>query len=222
VELRSQERAIQEYRKLIQEDLLFQEFNEFLKQFESFSRSRHLSDLVALFFLGHDKCFLEVGASYPEVASDTFALERYFGWSGIQIEPSPKEAELLRCHRKSIVIEAALVPSTQRESNVKLNPIWGTTGGFLGTAVKSVTWEEIAKRYGMSFDALFMDVEGNEFSLLDDKEFSDFGFNFLSIERIWKHESIKRLLETRGFINIWSEVSGYESWWISESLRQDR
>jgi hypothetical protein len=61
-----------------------------------------------------------------------------------------------------------------------------------------------------------MDIEGGKLGILECPQFARFEFKFMSIERIWNFPKIKILCEGLGFNNIWSDISGYESWWLRD------
>ena len=75
-ELRNQEKIIE---SLIYEistsEELFKLF-KFIVENKEISCSRNYSDLVALFYLGKNKTYLEIGAGEPILGSDTFLLEQ--------------------------------------------------------------------------------------------------------------------------------------------------
>lgn len=75
--------------------------------------SRSYSDLVALFYLGKNRKFLEIGAGEPIIGSDTYLLEQNNFWTGMQIELDLEVFEKLKkLRRNSICINAAIVGDT--------------------------------------------------------------------------------------------------------------
>ena len=212
VELRTQERTASKMLDLIVRSSKFGDFLEFTSKNILFSKSRHFSDLVAAFFVGYQKNFLEVGAFHPMNGSDTYMLEKQFMWSGIQIEPNPTMAKKLREQRSAEVMNLALV--AKMSSKNRLNMDSGKMSRFRGKKVRTLDLDSFTKLKGTNFDALFMDIEGGELKLINSENFSSFNFKFLSIERIWNFEKIEKRLKTLGYVNFWPAISGYESWWL--------
>lgn len=212
-ELRAQEVTSQSFFSLSRKSSVFNSFLEFATKHASVSRSRHLTDLIAVFFLGTHKRYLEIGASHPENCSDTFLLEKNFSWNGLQVEPNPEMARKLRQERFSDLLEVAIVESRLKKQ-VLLNEEKGNLSRFIGKKVTSIDLGQLLDLKGTSFDALFMDIEGGELAVLNHKRFKELRFEFLSIERIWNSERINAILESLGYVNFWSKISGYESWWL--------
>lgn len=68
--------------------------------------------------------FVEAGANDGVSQSNTYALERRFGWEGLLIEPLPKLAEWARkTRKKSIVLQTCLVTPTQAGQVVLLRDL---------------------------------------------------------------------------------------------------
>jgi hypothetical protein len=217
-ELRAQERAIKSMFSLSLEDSVFVEFLEFARHNFARSNSRHFTDLVAAFFLGTSKRFLEIGAARPEDSSDTNMLENFFHWTGVQIEPNPDFARQLKDGRRSVVVNAALVGEARSDRSLYLNRDLGTLNAKRGLEVPTITLGQLVDQYGSNFQACFIDIEGGEPEIVNDEVFSQISFDFIAIERIWNYPLIQNRLESLGFRNIFSEVSGYESWWLHRRL----
>jgi hypothetical protein len=217
-----QERAAGSALNLALTNPVFQNFLEHARQHYASSRSRHLTDLVASYFLGSEKRFLEIGAGHPKDGSDTFLLETEFNWTGIQIEPNPKLAHQLIKARISTVLNSALVGRARQGSNLFLNLDKGTLNSKRGFKVSAQTLEQVVERFGTDFQACFIDIEGGEPEIIEDPIFSQIAFDFIAIERIWNGTLIYKRLVSLGFINIFGEISGYESWWLSRRLFQEK
>lgn len=222
IELRAQERAAGSALNLTLTNPVFMNFLEHARQYHACSRSRHLTDLVASYFLGSEKRFLEIGAAHPEDGSDTFLLETEFNWNGIQVEPNPKLAQQLIEARTSTVLNSALVGRARRGSNLFLNLDKGTLNSKRGFKVSTQTLEQVVERFGIDFQACFIDIEGGEPEIIEDLVFSQIPFDFIAIERIWNSALIYKRLESLGFVNIFGEISGYESWWLCSRLFKEK
>ena len=158
---------------------------KFIVENKKISFSRNYSDLVALFYLGKNRKFLEIGAGEPIVGSDTYLLEQKNFWTGIQIEPDLESFEKLKKLRtNSICINAAIVGDTDSKRYF-LNPATMrlTTKQKNFAEVKTINMNSIIDANG-KFDALFVDIEGNELSVISSKFFMEFNFKFINIEMI--------------------------------------
>lgn len=206
------ETLVSEINKSEEEFKLF----EFIVKNKKISCSRNYSDLVALFYLGKNKSYLEIGAGEPIVGSDTFLLEKEMQWTGIQVEPDMQTFFKLQIARpNSIQINAAMVgdadkseyfldPHTMRLSKKKKNY----------TQVQTISLDYIKNISTVNFDALFIDIEGSELNVIKSDSFKDFGFKFINIERIWNHDQIIQILTNYGYRQIGASFSSYSAWFL--------
>lgn len=193
------------------------ELFKFIVENKEISFSRNYSDLVALFYLGKNRKFLEIGAGDPIVGSDTYLLEQKYCWTGIQIEPDVKTFEKLRKLRtNSICINAAIVGDTDSKRYF-LNPasMRLTTMQKNFAEVKTINMSSI-KDVDRKFDALFVDIEGNELSVISSKFFMEFNFKFINIEMIWNNSNIFEILTRYGYKQVGANFSSYSGWFISD------
>jgi hypothetical protein len=204
--------------ELVQKDSVFGKFLDFAISNAAISHSRHLTDLVALFFLGKGKRFLEIGASHPIDASDTYMLESQFKWHGIQVEPNPNLTPLLIQTRSSKVVGSALVGSKDLDDVLYLNLETGALNSRSGVRVPTINLTSLLIQHGANYDALFIDIEGGEPAIIEEEEFSQIPFDFIAIERIWNDPLIQKRLTGLGYLNIYADISGYESWWLSPKV----
>jgi FkbM family methyltransferase len=214
--LRNQEKIIETLIYEISENE--EEFNlfKFIVENKEISFSRNYSDLVALFYLGKSKTYLEIGAGEPIVGSDTFLLEQEMQWTGIQVEPDMQTFNKLQIARpNSIQINAALVgdvdkseyflnPHTMRLSRKKKN----------FKQVQTISLEHIRNTFNTNFDALFIDIEGSEINVIKSKFFMDLDFKFINIERIWNHDQIIEILTNYGYKQTGESFSSYSAWFL--------
>jgi FkbM family methyltransferase len=193
------------------------ELFKFIVENKEISCSRNYSDLVALFYLGKNKSYLEIGAGEPIIGSDTFLLEQEMQWTGIQVEPDVQTFNKLQMARpNSIQINAAIVgdldkseyflnPHTMRLSKKKKN----------FKSIKTMNMYDIQNK-GVKFDALFIDIEGNELDVISSKSFMDFNFKFINIEMIWNNSQIYQILTEYGYKQVGTSFSSYSGWFINE------
>ena len=189
---------------------------KFIVENKKISFSRNYSDLVALFYLGKNRKFLEIGAGDPIIGSDTYLLEQKNLWTGIQIEPDLETFEKLKELRtNSICINAAVIGDTDSKKYF-LNPATMrlTTKYKNFAEVQTINLNSIIDA-DTKFDALFIDIEGNELSVISSKFFMEFNFKFIIIEMIWNNSKIFEILTGYGYKQVGANFSSYSGWFIS-------
>lgn len=144
--------------------------------------------------------FVEAGAA---PLSNTLALERHFGWTGIAVEPHPVEFEAVKRERRCIAEQVCLTDSlTEVEFVINETVPWasgirGTVGDDLqrahygeGAVTKTVRlpgvplWELLRRHDApRRVDYLSLDIEGAEWLALKDFPFGECSFNCMTIER---------------------------------------
>lgn len=136
--------------------------------------------------------FVEAGANDGYTQSNTYYLERYRGWTGLLVEPTPHLAQTCRRVRPaSTVVECALVGPADAGTTVRLRyaDLMSLTEGARGDGtadqewvragqellgVPDLTYDVPARTLGSllaelsppSFDLLSLDVEGHELDVL--------------------------------------------------------
>jgi FkbM family methyltransferase len=193
------------------------ELFKFILENKEISCSRNYSDLVALFYLGNSQSYLEIGAGEPIIGSDTFLLEQEMQWTGIQVEPDMQTFNKLQMARpNSIQINAAIVGDSDK-SEYFLNPhtmrLSKKKKNF--KRIKTMNMYDIQNK-GVKFDALFIDIEGNELDVISSKSFMDFNFKFINIEMIWNNSRIYQILSEYGYKQVGTSFSSYSGWFINE------
>jgi hypothetical protein len=172
---------------------------------------------VALFYLGKNKRYLEIGAGEPIIGSDTFLLEQEMQWTGIQVEPDLQTFKKLQMTRtNSSQLNAAVVGDSD-EANYFLNPhtmaLSKRKKNF--KQIKTINMYDI-KTMDSKFDALFIDIEGNELNIISSKSFMDFDFKFINIEMIWNNFEIYQILSEYGYKQVGASFSSYSGWFLNE------
>lgn len=206
----------------VAEDPSLRAFLEYVITHPSKGTSRLLTDRVAHFFCGSNATFLEVGAWDPLLHSDTYWLESEHGWRGVQVEANATLAKKLRETRNSVVVEAALVSSSDHSypHYFHAGPA-GSDTAFVSRSpsqkpVITTTFTELRSHYSSGCDALFLDIEGSELPVIMDDAFNDYGFQFACVETIWNGQAIRSAMVQRGYTEKWRYLSGYNSWFVKE------
>jgi FkbM family methyltransferase len=203
------------------------------------SKSQIYQDLFVLMFLGfkEDGYFVEFGATDGLRFSNTYLLEKKYGWKGVLVEPAKIwQSSLFENRRCKIDTRCVWA-----ESN-KLLMFNETTIGELSTLqylsdrdmhadarksgnhyyVETVSLNDLLKEHNSPdfIDYLSIDTEGSEFEILSTLNFDKYRFGFISCEHNFTsvRDQIFELLSAQGYIRVFPEKSEFDDWYIHSSL----
>jgi FkbM family methyltransferase len=179
--------------------------------------------------------FLELGAYDGFGISNTYILEKQYGWNGICIEPDPVNFAKLVRERTCICVQAC-VDGARREVGYLYD---GAVGGIIDAdtdikpedakplieaarkdgrlaTVQTKTLRQILKdsRAPRVIDFFSFDVEGAETRILRDFDFDEYVFRALVIERA--SEELNEVLYRNGYKFV--ELRVGDSFYIHESI----
>jgi FkbM family methyltransferase len=199
------------------------------------SRSQLRQDLFVLSELDfkRDGFFVEVGAASGVDLSNTFLLEKEFGWRGILAEPAKRWHKELMANR-SCHIEANCV---WRESNITLafNEVesaeFSTVDSYSSSDsyskvrkhgktynVKTISLNDLLVKYNApgKIDYLSVDTEGSEYEILSNCDFDRYQFKVITCEHNFtpQREKIHFLLTENGYVRKFKEVSRVDDWYV--------
>jgi FkbM family methyltransferase len=206
-----------------------------LNEIISNSRSQLGQDVFALSFVGTQKpgFFVEFGATNGKSLSNTYLLEKHFGWTGILCEPAKTWLEDLRKNR-SASIDTRCVYS---RSDLKLR-FWETDIGELSTIegfgsddehsiaregnhtyeVEAVSLLDLLDYHNAPkfIDFLSVDTEGSEFEILNAFDFSKYSFGAICVEHNYSdsREKVQALLLSNGYRQVYQELSDFDDWFV--------
>jgi FkbM family methyltransferase len=136
--------------------------------------------------------FIEVGGYDGVFHSNTYVLEKYFGWNGILVEPSKNQFEKCKQNRSSHIYNKALVSFDYNEPYIfgdfnDGSPMSSINGERLNNGnlikVETSTLQNILDELSITeVDFFSLDVEGYELSVLKGINFNKVKFNILLIE----------------------------------------
>ncbi len=195
------------------------------------SRSQFGQDLFVLFETGFKRngYFVEFGATNGLELSNSYLLEKEFGWNGIVAEPARRWHPDLKANR-NCHIETGCV---WRESNSVLmfnEADWGELSGVARDgvehsgktySVQTISLTDLLDKYEApkNIDYLSIDTEGSEFEILKSFDFDRYRFKIITCEHNDdpQRASILSLLTEKGYVRKFEGVSGCDDWYVTTS-----
>jgi FkbM family methyltransferase len=172
--------------------------------------------------------FVEFGAAGGIEGSNTYLLEKNFGWKGIVAEPARVWHTTLKANRRCNVdtrcvwrqsgelltfeeLPGGYLSGVQQ---TKADPIAGSNVETY--PVETISLFDLLKHYDApkQIDYLSIDTEGSEFEILETFPFDTYSFNFITVEhnRTPIRKDIERLLMAHKYQRLpipW----GFEDWY---------
>jgi FkbM family methyltransferase len=200
------------------------------------SRSQLFQDLFVLHHLGEQRngYFVEFGATNGVALSNTYLLEREYGWNGILAEPARCWHEALRNNRKcTIDIRCVWSKTGERLSfNETSAPEFSTISSYSlvdyhakqrvnGAAymVETVSLPDLLASHGApkTIDYLSVDTEGSEFDILSNFDFNDRNVRVITVEHNHSEKQRDRifaLLTENGYRRVFEGFSHFDDWYV--------
>jgi FkbM family methyltransferase len=207
----------------------------FLKNLEE-SKSQLRQDLFALSQLNgkRDGYFVEFGATDGITLSNTYLLEKVYGWKGVLVEPARVWHGALKNNRAA-EIDTRCVWSVSNEklsfneaSIPELSTITNQIAVDLHKEVRlvrdkyyvdTISLTDLLLRYKApkKIDYLSIDTEGTEYDILGAFNFRNFSFAVITVEHNYtpSRQKIYRLLTKNGYKRVMEEVSQFDDWYIA-------
>ncbi|RWC25137.1 MULTISPECIES: FkbM family methyltransferase [unclassified Mesorhizobium] len=199
------------------------------------SKSQLRQDLFVLSETGFKEngYFVEFGATNGVNLSNSYLLEKCFGWSGILAEPAKVWHDSLR-RRRGVHVETRCVWS-ESGSILKFNEVenaeLSTVHAFSDSDtrrrerntgrvydVETISLNDLLKKFNAPkvIDYLSIDTEGSEFSILKNFDFNSYRFNVITCEHNYTpaREEIYRLLSGNGYVRKFEQLSKFDDWYI--------
>ena len=207
------------------------------------SKSQLGQDLLAL-ALSNSKLggfFVEFGATNGRDLSNSFILEKSFGWKGILAEPARSWHRELRSNR-DCAIETDCVWTRTNDKllfneapSLELSTIDLFSEGDMHVDarksgnkyfVNTISLNDLLTKHNapILIDYLSIDTEGSEFEILKSFNFERHQFNFISCEHNFgdSRERIYELLSANGYARILENVSKFDDWYVHASLVESK
>ena len=202
-------------------------------------KNRVAMDLFVLQFLDFKKggFFIEYGAGNGILNSNTYLMEKEFGWNGILSEPAKVYYPQLENNRNCFIDQNCIYSVSNKELTLIEAPKQIDSGmsSILEFAfddrfskvrlqgkkymVNSITLEALLEKYNAPkiIDYISIDTEGSEYETLKNFNFKKYSFRFITCEHMYvqkKREDIFKLLKSNGYKRICENLSGQDDWFI--------
>ena len=177
--------------------------------------------------------FVEFGAAEGVGLSNTWLLEKQFGWRGILSEPARSYAPELRANR-DCSIDTRCVWSRSGEtiafreaSNRVLSTIDRFSEGDMHSAARkegvtydvlTVSLSDLLAEHGAPSDPDFLsiDTEGSELEILSTFDFRRWPFKVICCEHAYTsaRQPLFELLTARGYTRVHEDISQFDDWYV--------
>lgn len=201
------------------------------------SQAQFLQDIFVLSELGFKTggFFVDFGATNGVNLSNSFLLEKEFGWNGILAEPA-------RCWHKAL--------KKNRRASIETHCVWKETNSVLTFnevnnsdlstissysesdryslerqngqvyEVQTISLNDLLQKYQAPYqiDYLSIDTEGSEFDILKSFDFDKYSIQVITCEHNYtaKREEIYKLLTSKGYVRKYTELSEVDDWYVLE------
>lgn len=197
------------------------------------SKSQYRQDLFVLSELDFKRngFFVEFGATNGVDLSNTYLLEKEFGWDGILAEPARHWHTNLRRNRSSRIVTECVWRDS--DSTLIFNEVGAlsTIDSFSSSdfhrrerehgtkyIVKTISLEDMLDKYGApgKIDYLSMDTEGSEYEILSNFNLDKYRFKVITVEhnRGPAREKIFQLLTAHGYLRKLEKFSKFDDWYV--------
>ena len=161
--------------------------------------------------------FAEIGASDGIYFSNTYLLEKNYGWKGICVEPIPQKFEQLVKNRpNSVCFNDAVFSESGREFEFAIAGFDLLSGivDFIDChteakacqkiKVKTITMDQVLKQAGAPtfIEYLSVDTEGTELEVLKSIDYETYHFGIIHLEHNFvepRRTEMKTFLESKGY-----------------------
>lgn len=215
-----------------------------LRKIVNLSKSQVRQDLFVISELNFKRngYFVEVGASDGLTGSNTFLMEKYYGWKGILVEPAHSFQTVLNQNRRSKIEYAAIWSESGielsfldlgRYSGLSTLEIFDNKGIHSKTrrasdaekySVRTLSLNDLLTKHNAPqwIDYISVDTEGSEFDILCNFDFERFRVGIFTIEHNYDdvhRNKILNLMNLMGYKRVYEQISHQDDWYVlSNSL----
>lgn len=182
--------------------------------------------------------FVDIGASNGFDYSNTYTLEKVFGWNGILAEPAKVWHNDLKKHRSSVIDNHCVWSESGATLNFResfAHPDHSTLEPFVDADgfgihrdgknydVETISLNDLLAKYQAPahIDYLSIDTEGSEFPILDAFDFNKYRIDIITCEHNYKRDARQKiydLLTSHGYVRKMEYISDYDDWYVKKDI----
>ena len=203
------------------------------------SEAQLFQDIFALFIAKFKKggVFVEIGTGDGKSISNTYFLEKQYGWSGLVVEPNPSFLSHLQQNRtcqistdcvwdvsgRSVKFMCTAVPEFSRLASLEADlhdPNRVMEYEVIDLVTLSLNDVLRQQKCPKVIDYLSLDVEGAEFDILQTFDFKQTTIKCLTVEHNWSGSRLllHDLLSDNGFVRVFEHLSQWDDWYVQRSV----
>jgi FkbM family methyltransferase len=196
-----------------------------------FSQVKQDQVVIGLLRNKREGFFIDLAANNARKLSNSYALERSFGWEGICIEPNPEYWFDLSRFRTCKIVAAVVGRDRMEEIKFNYRGVYGgiTRDGFDNTKEResesipafTVPLQEVLERADTPrvVDYLSLDIEGAETYIMKNFPLSSYRIKIMTVER--PDKELQQHLGANGFKLMGDMSSWGESLWIHNDFMNE-
>ncbi len=178
--------------------------------------------------------FVEFGAGDGETLSNTYYLDKEYGWTGILAEPAIINHDKIILKRPNAIIDTSCVYKRSDETVIfreVSNPELSTIDMYAESdmhsnerkekkiyPVKTISLNDLLKKHGspIDIDYISIDTEGSEFEILKAFDFSAYNVRIFTIEHNYttQRKKIYDLMLRNGYQRKYDDLSDFDDWYV--------
>lgn len=216
----------------------FADFSRFLLTWAPQCKAQLFQDAFAAFILdSQPSYFIEIGTGEGEAISNTYLLEKQFGWSGMVVEPNPVFLPSLKAKRSCTISTACVFDATGKSITFRCTQepefsqvVSGLSdmhqerrmADFTEIEVTTTSLNDLLEQNGcpQAMGFLSLDVEGAEFDILHTFDFDRWSFDALCVEHNYSpaREEIHTLLTEHKYVRVFENFSQWDDWYVHRRM----
>ena len=236
----------------LEQNVLDEKNKELLKKFINFINKKNnleissqlYQDMFAEFILEQNssKIFIEFGATDGLNLSNSYTLEKYFGWTGLLAEPDPQWHPNLKLNRPN---SKKIYDCVWIKSNEKIDFLISQDGNLStienfrnsdekvmpGNSIKRNQSSKIIQLKTISLNDLIknnlddnkpsyisIDTEGSEYDILNKFDFTKYGPEVFTVEHNHSEleKKIDELMNFNNYLRVFNTLTAFDAWYVSK------
>jgi FkbM family methyltransferase len=218
---------------------LFDSFSkDHLEAISNHSKSQLGQDVFALSLVGpeHTGFFVEFGAADGVALSNSYLLEKTFGWTGVLCEPANTWRSQLVRNRSAhidfrcVFSSSGLIIDFMETEEPALSTLRGfgdedmhaeSRGGSATYKVETISLLDLLKFHKAPnhIDFISVDTEGSEFEIFKAFDFSQYTFGAIVVEHNFTstRHKVRDLLLSKGYRQVYRDLSDFDDWFVPKT-----